>query len=328
MKRIVRYVLVASLMSSQLLAMPQALAWSDLGHMAVAYLAYKKLDQKTKARVDELLKLNPYYKKWKHEIKESGVKDEFGAQVFMLAATFPDLIKKDKTYESDGSEAGNKPDGEFASRNIGYSDHLMHKYWHFYDLPFASDKSRLPEIPAPNALTQIAAFRKVLASDEASDDLKSYDLCWLLHIVGDVHQPLHCTTRVSKNAPYGDNGGNDVFVLYTGDKSRFLTFDGKDKKRFHWFWDSCLGISGMPEAIKLADSLAEAKAGAGDIDEYHWIKESFALAKQKLYSSPVKSGNGPFALTPQYEKMAISLSKKRVALAACRLAKILNKELK
>jgi len=40
--------------------------------------------------------------------------------------------------------------------------------------------------------------------------LKSYDLTWLIHLVGDVHQPLHCVARITKGDPEGDKGGNDV----------------------------------------------------------------------------------------------------------------------
>jgi S1/P1 Nuclease len=43
--------------------------------------------------------------------------------------------------------------------------------------------------------TQIAVFRKTLADKTISDDIRSYDLAWLLHLVGDVHQPLHATAQ-------------------------------------------------------------------------------------------------------------------------------------
>ena len=39
---------------------------------------------------------------------------------------------------------------------------------------------------------------------EADDDVKSYDMVWLLHLVGDVHQPLHATSRFSAASPQGD----------------------------------------------------------------------------------------------------------------------------
>src|ERR1043166_6837010 len=66
-----------------------------------------------------------------------------------------------------------------------------------------------PPVPVPNAQTRITDFRAVLASD-SPDLLKSYDLSWLLHLVGDVHQPLHCASLVSHAKPDGDSGGNGV----------------------------------------------------------------------------------------------------------------------
>jgi hypothetical protein len=54
--------------------------------------------------------------------------------------------------------------GPEADQNIGYSDHFMHKYWHFIDKPFSTDGSALEQPSFPNAQTQIALFRKALAS--------------------------------------------------------------------------------------------------------------------------------------------------------------------
>ena len=109
--------------------------------------------------------------------------------VFMMAATWPDAIRSKPGYTDDGSEGGNRPDGATSVQNIGYSDHLHHKYWHFVDTPFSTDGTTLPALPNPNAETQIAAFRAVLASNDP-DEKKSYDLVWLEHLVGDVHQPI------------------------------------------------------------------------------------------------------------------------------------------
>jgi hypothetical protein len=69
-----------------------------------------------------------------------------------------------------------------------------------------------PAISANFHCTDMSLMRAVLKS-ASTDDLKSYDLVWLLHLVGDVHQPLHFTTRVSAGFPTGDAGGNDVEVL-------------------------------------------------------------------------------------------------------------------
>ena len=71
---------------------------------------------------------------------------------------------------------------------------------------------RLGLIPYPNVETETAVFRQTLSSN-ATSKLKSYDLVWLLHLVGDIHQPLHCTSRFTSTQPQGDSGGNDVTCL-------------------------------------------------------------------------------------------------------------------
>ncbi len=288
-----------------------AYAWLDFGHMAVACIAYQRLQPAKRERVDALLKLNPYYAKWLGQVSSRNR----NLKIFMLAATWPDLIKGDPNYVADGLDGGDRPGGPLVSQNIGYSDVMMHKYWHFVDFPFASDATALPPVPVPNAQTQVTAFRTVLNS-ESSDELKSYDLVWLLHIVGDIHQPLHCTTRVSKAEPNGDNGGNNVELT-------------SKEKVLHRFWDGAPGSGGIGRVPSFAMKLAPAApALAGKSDPAEWIAESFHYAKDKVYMSPVKDGCGPFKLSREYRRAAVALTRERVELAGERLANLINNELK
>lgn len=180
-----------------------AYSWFDFGHEVVACLAWRQLKPSTKERVMQLLAKNPYFPKWTAAVPSDVSGDEKDMWIFAQASTWPDVIKKDPQYTSDGSDKGNKPNGPRCADNLGYSDVKMHKYWHYDDAPFTSDHTKVPPHLEPNAQTEIRAFREVLASDK-SDDLKSYDLVWLMHLVGDVHQPLHCATRVTEAAPDGD----------------------------------------------------------------------------------------------------------------------------
>jgi len=297
-----------------------AFAWNDRGHMTVAYIAYTHLNAKTRDRVDALLKLNPSYKDWLAAIDEeipNASQEDKNLMTFMLAATWADKIKGDKAYKSDGGERGNRPDGSpDPARNTGYDDFLMHKYWHFIDTPFSTDGTALPAIPIPNAQERIGVFRAILASN-SPDALKSYDLVWLIHIVGDIHQPLHTTTRVSAAEPQGDAGGNTVKLSCA-------------KCELHFFWDDLLGISNNLKTVKKAarkipkaDSSLVAK-----MDEQVWVSEGYQAAKAYVYVSPVEAGSGPFTLTPAYKKTAGRVAKQRVALAGMRLAKMFNEELK
>jgi S1/P1 nuclease len=295
-------------------------AWFGFGHMAVAYVAYQKLTAEKKARVATLLKSNPYYKtKWKQMIPAGTPADQRDLMLFMIAATWPDEIKSDPAYKNDGTSGGNRPpSGPSASQNKGYSDHNRHKYWHFVDTPFTQDgTSPLPAIPKPNAETEIALLRAALASNK-SNKLKSYDLVWLLHLVGDVHQPLHSSTRVSANEHDGDNGGNNVKLC------------ANCKDELHAFWDGLPGDSAKPaDVIPYARSLAPADPTlAAKNHESDWIQESFDIAQQTVYKDPIGLGDGPFTVTPAYKDTAQKIAAQRVALAGERLANLINDELK
>ncbi|HEY1423847.1 MAG TPA: S1/P1 nuclease [Candidatus Acidoferrum sp.] len=311
--------LVSALLALTLLTGP-AYGWNDCGHMSVAYVAYKQLKPATRDRVNVLLKLNPKYGEWAATISKEAPgasDDDKNLMLFMIAATWADQIKRDPTYIKDGSQAGNRPDGSpDPGKNTGYDDLLMHKYWHFIDTPFTTDGTALPAIPTPNAQERIALFRQVLASG-SDDGLKSYDLAWLLHLVGDVHQPLHASTRVSSTDPEGDAGGNLVKLDCA-------------KCELHFFWDDLLGTQNdLKTVMKAARKLPKAEEGlAAKSDEKDWIVESFQEARDTVYAVPIGAGDGPFTLTARYKKNAGKLAKQRVALAGARLANLLNTELK
>ena len=313
----VRRSVAISLVSVLAVCIP-SYGWDNLGHMAVAYVAYQHLNAPTKTRINQLLKLNPDYHKWKARVPSGTSAAKSKMMIFMMAATWPDAIKSETGYSDDGTDSGDRPDGATSSQNIGYSDHLHHKYWHFIDTPFSTDGTPLPALPTPNAETQIDAFRAVLASNDP-DDKKSYDLVWLEHLVGDVHQPLHAATRVSSGDTQGDHGGNLVKLCAPTCNSEL-----------HAFWDRILGTSSsVASAVTVGESLPAADATlAAKKDAADWITESFDAAKTTVYSAPISSGDGPFTMTAAYRTAAKDLARQRVALAGERLANLLNGELK
>jgi len=296
-----------------------ARAWDDFGHMEVAAAAYKKLGAKTKTRVDALLRLNPHYGDW-----IVGAKKRDQARVaFLRAATWADAIKSDRSYKDDDQSAGT------AGQNLGYADLLRHKYWHFVDSPFSPDGTALVDAPAPNALTQITLFKQALCSATASDDLKGYDLVWLLHLVGDVHQPLHTVSRFDKADPLGDRGGN--LVKITGneqppvcDDPRYCPFGPPTD--LHAFYDDVTGSGYCADEVQAAaDALPKPNATRAAItDEAVWISEGVRLAQTAVYVAPVGAGDGPFTLDAAYQKAALALGRQQISLAGARLANLLN----
>jgi hypothetical protein len=295
-------------------------AWFNVGHMAVAYVAYQQLTPEKKLRVAKLLKKNPYYnKQWKALIPNGTPADQRDLMLFMIAATWPDEIKeKGTTYQNDGDTP---PTDGTAWTNTGYGDPRQHRYWHFIDTPFTQDNTApLAAIPSPNAETQIAVFRQTLTSG-SKDKLKSYDLVWLLHLVGDVHQPLHATTRISTGQLDGDRGGNSVKL-------------NDPSKELHFFWDGLPGdVSNPSDAITAAITYGKALAPADPVlskkaDAADWINESVNIAETFVYSNPIGAGNGPFTITTAYKDQAQKIAAERVALAGARLANLINNELK
>jgi hypothetical protein len=195
------------------------------------------------------------------------------------------------------------------------------KYWHFIDVPFSPDNTGLGLIPYPNVETETAVFRQTMSSN-ATLKLKSYDVVWLLHLVGDIHQPLHCTSRFTGTETHGDSGGNDVKFCSTTDQSC--------TGNLHSFWDNLLGpSSGTPQqAAAVAAALAPVTVSASDLDVHTWIDESFALAQSATYANPpIGNGAGLYRYDQSYADNALAVAQKRVAQAGLRLANILNTEI-
>ena len=341
---------VLSLAMAALMPRTSLWAWGHTGHEAVAYLAWQQMTPAVRVRVLALLKKVPTlthesdeipgYVDWVSQLPAGLSADEQNLFLFMRAATWADSIKHHGLQDSD-----TPPAGLVTEVNIGFGDDHSHGYWHFIDAPFASDNETLPATPVPNAATQIAALRADIASDEG-DVLKAYDLVWLEHLVGDIHQPLHGSVRF--NGGSGDLGGNLVKIkLPVAMQQKFKCPPSKTTPReLHAFWDdlpgSCPADTGLSAAAAFAKSLPlllndPGPQGAGrlkDIDPAGWASDSLAVAMKDAYAAPIGDGLQPedgssgFLITQSYYAQAMQDAKDRIALAGARLAKLLNENLK
>lgn len=295
-------------------------AWWNGGHELVAYIAYKKLTPATRQRVDALVKLNPLYDTWTMGIPA----EQRGLVAYVLAATWADCIKSSGCVGGYTSDGGDVPPGDTTdAQNIGYSDHLMHRYWHFIDEPYSAGAPGQPP-KSPNALSETQLLAGAIATDEP-DDIKSYDVVWLEHLVGDIHQPLHATSRFTKNHPNGDAGGNLIY------------FCAKPcQGELHAYWDGLLGDGPTIAQLSVTgDQLLTRKepARARETDPAKWVQESFALAKSAVYVAPVSADNDPAeTLSPRldakYAAVASRVAQDQILLAGYRLAHLLNANLK
>ncbi|HEY6453724.1 MAG TPA: S1/P1 nuclease [Steroidobacteraceae bacterium] len=281
-------------------------AWNNFGHMTVAAVAWRQLRPAARARASELLRLNPDYSRWVSGVAPA----QRDVIAFLRASTWADAIKHEAGYRDDGERDA----GPEASLNGGYEDLREHRYWHYVDAPFSPDGTPLPQTRTPNAATRIAEFRQVLDDPTAAARLKSYDLTWLLHLVGDIHQPLHAVSRFTHELPEGDLGGNRVRVCVA-----------PCREDLHYFWDAALGRGSAVQALALARMLPmPAPADLADDDIQDWLRQSGQIARRVAYGRPVGLGVGPYPLNPAYRARARAVARNQAALAGGRLARLLN----
>ncbi|MDB5584448.1 MAG: hypothetical protein JWR80_9624 [Bradyrhizobium sp.] len=302
-----------------------ASAWWDMGHKQIAAVAYGKLTPAVRKRVDELIKHHLAYPMWVKGL-EGLPTEEIGQAAFVNAAVWADDIKAELSCRTLGApgcyQGGSEADpvsGPMAGKNLGTVDHLIHDYWHYYDIPFSPDGTQTKDSPAVNALSQIKLLSADLADPKSSDDLKSFDVVWLLHLVGDAHQPLHATQRFTKDIPNGDRGGNEEVV----------DIGLADNPNLHKLWDGLLGDSGPASAaIAAAAALPPADpAEAKILDPSIWFTEGFEIAKKDVYTSEIGPGKGPYAVSVAYLRNAKTIAQERAAIAGARLANVINKAL-
>lgn len=186
---------------------------------------------------------------------------------------------------------------------------------HYVNTPFSQDKTPLPPTDEMNALWGIKQALVVLSSPNAKLADKKLSLKILIHLVGDIHQPLHASTQVSKQLPRGDLGGN-LFVLAKNPIGPNL----------HKYWDNGAGVLIGPskrfqvrnKARQLEQKWSCQMPNAKK-DPAQWLKESHELAISQVYK--VTAHKVP---NKKYQLKAQTLSQKQILNAGCRLALLLN----
>jgi hypothetical protein len=289
-------------------------AWDSEGHMMVAYIAFQNLNPATKAAVTRLLQEHPDYQTWVAGIPaDASHQDERLARAMMIAATWPDQIKSNAKYKNDGETPPNKPT---SGQNVGYTDLFQHRYWHFENIPYAVSGAKGLPPASINAEERINLFVTTLqqAPTAALLDKQSYDLVWLLHLIGDIHQPLHCASRFTPTQSKGDEGGLKVTVKPTAGASTAL----------HFFWDDLPGTSTDPNAAITAVGQLPTVSPTANIDVHAWTTDSEHLAETVAYAAPIGISSGPYNLNSTYEQNAHETAGTQLATAGLRLANILN----
>ena len=293
-----------------------ASAWNGTGHEAVAQVAWDQLSPAQRQAVCGVLRHHPRYQK--DLMADLAPGEDPDEHAFRVAATWPDIVKSPLNPLERTED---------------------HKPWHYVDYPYDSDGKAGP-MPAErwdghaepaNLLQAMQLVTAQLRDPATAPARRAIDLCWLLHLVGDAHQPLHAVGRFSNAYPDGDQGGNACHVA---------TFDNPDTN-LHSVWDGAVGRSLAPDAVQAIARRVERSHSPTDervmrlkTDPKQWVGESFDLAKHNVYLDGLVVGctREQAAANPDavptlpvgYETRARDVADEQIALAGYRAADLIR----
>jgi hypothetical protein len=287
-----------------------AAAWGDRGHEVTALIAYRHLTVKAREALDALL---------------ASDHDPLTAADFASRATWADKYRNTHRetaawhfidIEIDGTTGWSAPD----------QPDLTGACFNFPPLAAAQPASAGPAQDC--IVNKINEFFTELKDPATPSAERILALKFLIHFIGDLHQPLH-------TADHQDRGGNCVALSPSPQG---------DTNNLHAFWDvaavSALGNSApqIAAALDAQISVADMQTWTSG-DSRSWTMESFALGRRDVYALALPAGAlaaaalptcqapGAIALSAQYRDRARQDAALQLKRAAIRMAGLLNNAL-
>jgi S1/P1 Nuclease len=186
--------------------------------------------------------------------------------------------------------------------------------WHYIDIE-TEDRDMAPA--HGQLVAKIGVFRRELADPAASRQEHLLALQFLLHLIGDLHQPLHA-------ADDRDHGGNDKQVIAQGERRGSL----------HHYWDTVFVGRLGKDATAVSHALIAAITPAEQAEAVRgtpasWALESFAIAKTEAYGRlPAARADGIRHLDERYVDDATRTVRHQLQIAGLRLSQVLNQALR
>ena len=330
-----RRIRVRTFVLALLLPLPM-LAWDSPGHELVAGIAWDNMTAQARQQAITILQKAPADACLTSLFpKDSRPLLDRQREFFMLAATWPDVIRPDSNHDPKCNR--------FHQREWHFIDH----FWTGVSGGTDSKAPALANIdtPAVNAVERLGQFRSSMSCTTAAcspvvcdatkpctrDQDRAMQLAWMLHLVGDIHQPLHTASHVTDKLKKGDGGGN-LFPLS----------NDPNGPQLHGFWDHIIddtihlkaGEKGKTDIAYLdrveKDTIVKdhpigtlaGRIESGKFDD--WSKEGFAAAEANAYPSTLIMKQKPSAA---YATSAFKIAEEAIALGGYRLADLLNQML-
>jgi len=324
--RLARRLCQSALLWLALLAGMPALAWDATGHRLSAYVVWESLSLERRAELITLLEAHPRYQQ--DFVEQMPLTVMVGSEEEKLrwtlgqAAVWPDLV-----------------------RGLDEEERIRHDrpQWHYIDGAWLRGPGLQGNLyvgvdPRPD----IAGGRATADSDERDIDnvllaldynlarfndpaqtpaVRAVALCWLLHLTGDIHQPLHSGALLSNSLfPNGDRGGNGI-----------PTRNGN----LHSEWDEALRNQAFEDTLRrMVVTADQADLRSLSLDADVWLQESRRLLLDFVYPDEIKAAvlraerlrtrMEGIVIDADYQSRMQAISEDRVTLAAMRLIMLLG----
>jgi hypothetical protein len=271
---------------------PGALAWGPEGHRMIGEIAERHLNPKAKSRVLGLLEADRL---------------------------------------ADGQPSGRRTLGEIANWADEIKDTDWGKRrgsWHYDDVPLCGAAEYAKYCRNGRcASAQLARQIEILGNERARPGQRNEALKWVVHLVGDIHQPLHAANR-------GDRGGNRVRVSFFGERDN----PPYGALNLHAVWDvhmvrRLVAHRGGERAIVSAPVAARDRSAWERGSVADWVDESHRIAGDTVYALlPVAASCSNkivdvVALDGTYHAKAAPVIEIQIRKAGVRLARVLNEAL-
>ena len=323
--------------------------WGDIGHRIAARIAARQLTPQVRAAVAELLRADMKLNR--------GYYSSICPDVLALGSNAALTEAQTATF----TELGLACVASWADPPLK-DERLYTSNWHFVDIPvnvsgphgpvlttfLQARDCQMSDDRGDCAFLALKRLRPVLANQTELAGSRAEALKFIVHIIGDLHQPMHCVTdkkNFNNAADLGDIGGNRKSVQFN-----VPAWDGNTNKDFnprwtkHWnlhsvwdegFIDASMKIQSLTEDAYVAQltnplstmsssELAQLQGG----DSAAWMKESYKLAVERAYKLPAfDSSYGGYILPAAYYDSNRATVDQQLLKAGLRLAAFLNKTL-
>lgn len=297
----------------------ECLAWNKAGHMVSGAIAYNVLNKTTEGRevIEKVVKIlekvpdeKGLWKRLLAALPEDATGDDRKRYMFMLAARWPDDIR-----------------GTPRDRPT----------WHYVNRPFRVEGSPTEgdnKVDKENIETALKKNIEQLKDPTGDAEKRAISACWIFHLVGDAHQPLHTAKLLDDGdfeAPKGDRGGTWFYVRVK---------DGSVPISLHKMWDGAITrVEKYNNTSQWAiELLQKDKLKPENLPEHNeklhevWLDESFEAAKEIAYEEGDLEGskerNDAPALPAGYVAKMKKTAERRMVLAGYRLAETLREAVK